>query len=414
MHIRTFRAANLNAALAMIREEMGAEAKVLHTRRLSRGVLGWTGKRRIEVTAGVAERAEPATPAESRRGVPITEREEASPAGSRAEEPRDDLHLPGTEAAAQSWARDLLIGELEEQGLPRSIAEQWVRGASTEPDDSFRPAVAAESPFASAGRAGGDLGPAIRLRQRLARWLARQIRTSPPLGESGSLLNAVASDATDSLAGPPRLALVGSCGAGKTTTIAKLAAAQRIAGRRRIGLVTLDRFRAGAVEQLRVYAEALAVPLAVIERGEDAAEALAPLADCDLQLIDVPGVSPRDGVALERQRALLRRIAPQQTWVLVEATASIATARASLEAFVGLGANGVTISKADLTAGPAPVTAALLASRLPLAHVTCGGRVPHDLLPADAVTLANWTSGLAAISSGAVETTSVAADWRAI
>ncbi len=64
-------------------------------------------------------------------------------------------------------------------------------------------------------------------------------------------------------AGPLVIALVGPTGAGKTTTIAKLATHPEAFGRHRVGLLCLDTYRIGAVEQSRVYAELGGFPLEV-------------------------------------------------------------------------------------------------------------------------------------------------------
>ena len=55
MHIRTFRAANLQEALEQIRQQMGSEAAVLHTRQVRDGWMGWLGRTYVEVTAGLRD-----------------------------------------------------------------------------------------------------------------------------------------------------------------------------------------------------------------------------------------------------------------------------------------------------------------------------------------------------------------------
>ena len=50
-------------------------------------------------------------------------------------------------------------------------------------------------------------------------------------------------------------ALVGPTGVGKTTTIAKLATHPEYFRTRKIGFLTLDTYRVGAIEQLQTYAE---------------------------------------------------------------------------------------------------------------------------------------------------------------
>jgi flagellar biosynthesis protein FlhF len=52
MKLRTFRAATMHEALAMVRRELGPDAALLHTRQVRGGWLQWLlGPRLIEVTA---------------------------------------------------------------------------------------------------------------------------------------------------------------------------------------------------------------------------------------------------------------------------------------------------------------------------------------------------------------------------
>src|SRR4051812_21949581 len=51
MDVRTYRARSIQEALRLIREDLGPDAAVLHTREVSAGMLGLFGARQIEVTA---------------------------------------------------------------------------------------------------------------------------------------------------------------------------------------------------------------------------------------------------------------------------------------------------------------------------------------------------------------------------
>jgi flagellar biosynthesis protein FlhF len=62
------------------------------------------------------------------------------------------------------------------------------------------------------------------------------------------------------------LALIGPTGVGKTTTTAKLAARYVLRhGADRLALLTTDRFRIGAHEQLRIYGDILGVPVHAVK-----------------------------------------------------------------------------------------------------------------------------------------------------
>src|SRR5262249_12437685 len=61
------------------------------------------------------------------------------------------------------------------------------------------------------------------------------------------------------------LLLVGPTGAGKTTTIAKLAANAALVEGKRVQLITLDNYRVGGVDQIRTFADLIGVPLQVAE-----------------------------------------------------------------------------------------------------------------------------------------------------
>ena len=79
---------------------------------------------------------------------------------------------------------------------------------------------------------------------------------------------------------------IGPTGVGKTTTLAKLAARYALNYGEKVGLVTIDHYRIGAVDQLRAYAEIIDLPLEVAYSPRDLSRALVRLQDCDRILVD--------------------------------------------------------------------------------------------------------------------------------
>ncbi len=90
--------------------------------------------------------------------------------------------------------------------------------------------------------------------------------------------------------------LVGPTGVGKTTTLAKLAA--RYAFKQdikyKVGIITLDTYRIGAVEQLMQYAKMMKLSIEAVVDPSEFKTALSSLRGCDYILIDTVGSSHYD------------------------------------------------------------------------------------------------------------------------
>lgn len=93
-------------------------------------------------------------------------------------------------------------------------------------------------------------------------------------------------------------AVGGPTGAGKTTTIAKLAARYRLHGRSEdVALVTTDTYRIGAREQLETFGRIIGLSVCVAPDADTLGTTLRALADKHLVLIDTAGMGQRaDGI----------------------------------------------------------------------------------------------------------------------
>lgn len=190
------------------------------------------------------------------------------------------------------------------------------------------------------------------------------------------------------------VALVGPTGVGKTTTIAKIAAHEQLVKRRNVGLVTIDEYRVGGVEQLGRYAELIGCTMQVASDARTLEIALRRFEDCDLVLIDTAGRSPRDAWALSAMAECLQNAQePIEVHLCLPVAMRERELKTAIEHCSLLSPSRLTCTKIDEAICCGSIVAAHVQSGLPLGYFTTGQRVPEDISVATA-------EGLAALLCG--------------
>ena len=164
--------------------------------------------------------------------------------------------------------------------------------------------------------------------------------------------------------------LIGPTGVGKTTTIAKLAAAATQAGLR-AAIVSLDSYRIGALEQIRIYSKIMGVPLEIAPDARRVKACVERHADKDVVFIDTTGRNPMSVTFLSELSPIYEAGIPVETHLLVSATCDYDFVQAAWKAYSRLPVDYVGITKVDeaVKYGALYNVAALLRE---------ADRLPHD------------------------------------
>jgi fused signal recognition particle receptor len=194
--------------------------------------------------------------------------------------------------------------------------------------------------------------------------------------------------------GPTILLVMGVNGSGKTTTIAKLAHRYAAAGDR-VLLVAADTYRAGAIDQLREWADRLGVPcVAGAPGGDPAAVAFdgieaARARDATLVLIDTAGrLHTQDGLMEELRkvgRVIERRApgAPHECMLVLDGTVGQNAVQQGRQFANALPPTGLVITKLDGSARGGAVVALRRDLDVPIRFLGRGEAL-GDLEPFDA------------------------------
>ncbi|MGO1463604.1 MAG: flagellar biosynthesis protein FlhF [Oleiphilaceae bacterium] len=183
-------------------------------------------------------------------------------------------------------------------------------------------------------------------------------------------------------------ALVGPTGSGKTTTIGKLAARYVLKhGADSLALVTTDRYRVAAHEQLFVFGRILNVPVRVVDESNALDDILDELSDRHLVLIDTAGLTSSDKGYQEQLAELARSHHNVRTHLVVSATSQPRIMKSVWHCYKMANLTGCVITKIDeaLTLGES--LGFVMETGLSVAYYTDGQKIPGDLHHADAVPL---------------------------
>jgi len=418
MKLKRFESLTLQGALQTVKAELGPDAVIVSTRRIhkGKGLFGLMSQSLVEVTAAADRTGHDTRPflRENKRWPGHGEERKKE---ERKEEDRVEISSPPSPLKPSSYFDDQLrmatmldpltqqvqaMREevrrlMEEQGnqetiigpvkqeieglrlvIGEALGDQMRRKIGTLPGElgheyealvgvGVNPQVAHDllrSVVEVLGTAGLSQPGAVR--ELLLERMEEVVSVSGPLVPARTSRNIVM--------------LVGPTGVGKTTTVAKLAS-WALQGDRscKTVLVTLDTYRIAAVEQLRVFAKLLKVPLEVAVSPKDLVGCLDRHRDADLILIDTTGRSPHDRTGQEELAAIERQNLKIDTHLVLSAPTAEPVLQEVIRQYRRFPIHRLLFTKLDEVRQCGHLFNLLHETGIPLSYLSAGQRVPEDL-----------------------------------
>ncbi|MCG3110474.1 MAG: flagellar biosynthesis protein FlhF [Candidatus Manganitrophus sp. SB1] len=403
MQIKKYEVFEIAEALQAIKKEMGPDAVILSTREIRKGDFGLLGRPMIEVTAAV----DPPSPMQQQRERRETE-ERSDPV--RGERSRRDVSTGESkgfgdllEEAGRTGGADPAIGSVLEELRAVKESIEALRKSNLGMREELS-AMKSRSHFPIPHTALGhpqsnDLHPTLTaiyrrlvlngvdqtiasdLLQVMKRKLGPEDLWKEDFVENylkemikGMAQAAVAMERPKQ--GGKVVALIGPTGVGKTTTVAKLAA-HHFRKKGKVTLATLDTYRIGAVEQLKIYAKIIGAPVVVSE--DRLKEAVARRQEGELILIDTAGRSHLNASQLESLAVLSRIEAPVETHLVLSSNTRERDLEEIIDRFSAVPISYFLFTKTDETRNYGSLLTAMRRKGKPLSYLTMGQRVPEDI-----------------------------------
>ncbi len=349
MQIKKYIADNYNEALSDIKREMGEDALILTTRSI-REQSDWDGKSasKVEITVAVDSSAN------------IVESE------PEVKEADTTFELSDFDETVEPDMKSLLYSMLsrteraQSLGLKSHHLELFSHLSENGVNEKIIAKVLAKSP--APDEAGGSSSARTLLRETMK----RVIVCRGGIEVSSNQL-------------PKKVVLVGPTGAGKTTTIAKIAADLVYRQQMKVALVSLDTFRVGGIEQLKIYGDIMKISVEAAQDRAELEECVHRHSDKDVILIDTMGRCHRDHAYSAQLSEVFSGLGEVETHLVLSVGSHEKQFIESYKQFSSLGINRVLFTKLDEGLNYGSMLNFSLRSRLPFSYFTTGQRVPEDI-----------------------------------
>ena len=194
---------------------------------------------------------------------------------------------------------------------------------------------------------------------------------------------------------PKYVFFMGPTGVGKTTTIAKIASDFSLNRGLNVALLTSDTYRIAAVEQLRIFANILKVPIHVAYSADDIRKLKSELDKYDIVLIDTAGRSHKNVEQNKDLRELISAIDKKERdmYLVLSATTKYTDLINIIEAYKDIENYKLLFTKTDETTHLGNILNIKLLTNADLSYIANGQDVPEDIGKVDAQEIAKQLLG---------------------
>jgi len=399
MSVKTYQAKSMAEALTQVKGDMGTNAVILHTRSFKRGgVMGFWARNVVEVTAiadaKLKDRKRQVAPKPAQNSQLLRSAYGSGP--QRGASQAAGLGDGGAGVAMMPTTRDLVTAVLKEPAfelrneiaslrtmvesllqrtsriggartdLPEQLAKLYTQLIEQQVADEIAARVVDD---VMAELSQGELSNASTVRDRLIQKLSALV----PVNDKSGVARPAAGG------GCRTICLIGPTGVGKTTTIAKLAAAFKLRQKQKVGLITIDTYRIAAVDQLRTYANIIGVPLKVVLTPQELAAAMNDMADCDTILVDTAGRSPSDSLKLNELGGFVEAGKFTEVHLVLSSTTTQAAMEAALTQFGRVRVDHIIFTKLDEAVSFGVLLNVARKASKALSYITTGQDVPDHV-----------------------------------
>ena len=362
MKIRRYFAANMKEGMNRIRRELGSEAVIIYSRWVrGKGLKGLFTPKQLEITAAV---------------------EENNSAGEAEQESAERLWALNFEkkiydeiSDLKSTVNRLYVYESVPEEIKKSERQELEKWRNCLEEQEILSELVDEFMEEICESLSGEVKLTDEIISLMLRKkLRKRIKAAPEKTA-------------------PIQVFVGPTGVGKTTTLAKIAARYALYQGENVGIITIDHYRIGAIEQLRTYSDITGLSLEAVMSPKDLHRALEKFSGCQRILIDTAGRSTLQTSHIKEIAGYLKDLPPAEIFLVISATTKAKDLKLITENFSTLAYNRLIYTKLDETNTFGVLLNGNYLTNHPIVYMANGQGVPDDIFLADADKLSSLILG---------------------